>query len=226
MAEGVLRFLLDQTFPNPKLPVEELQTNVEYVHLSSHAPELSRASTPDWMVYLVAEAGGFNGVVTNDYRQVAQAEELIALTRLHLSVVTWREAMNDPVTAWALIVAYMPEIVKALANHGPSIFLLPVPRLIPEGNIVKALDRARDLSSNEWGTSYPEQTTASMEIMRSTLKQRRRQDLAELLDRREIRARRPKPSPGPAPPKKREEKKGGGDPLFPQPASTRKRDRR
>lgn len=213
MVEGKLRFLLDQTFPNPRLPVEELQGNVEYVHLSSHAPELARASTPDWMIYLVAEDGGFNGIVTNDYRQVQQAEELIALTRLQLSVVTWREAMNDPVTAWALIVAYMPEVVKALASHGPSIFLLPVPRLISEGNIVKASGRARELASKEWATSYPEQTASSMEIMRAILQKRRREDLATLLSRQEIRTRqraRPRRKSSPSGPEERR----GDDPLF------------
>jgi hypothetical protein len=77
-----LRFLLDQGFPNPRLPVGQLQTNVEYVHLSAHAPELSKKSAPDWMLYLVAEAGGFDGVIAKDFRQVEQPEELIALTRV------------------------------------------------------------------------------------------------------------------------------------------------
>ena len=100
-----LRFLLDQGFPQPKLAVAELQANVEFEHLSDHAPELSNASTPDWMVYLAAEAGGFDGVVTQDFRQVAQQEELIALTRLNLSVITWKEGISDSVTAWAMLVA-------------------------------------------------------------------------------------------------------------------------
>ena len=186
---GQLRFLLDQGFPKPRLAVDELHPDVEYVHLSTYDPALSNSSTPDWMLYLAAEAGGFDGVVTKDIRQVEQPEELIALTRLKISVIAWKEAMDDPVTAWALIVAYMPKIRKAIETHGPSIFLLPTPRLLPSENVVKASGRARELSGKEWGTSYREQTSASLSIMRSELRHKRRDDLASLLDRREIRSK-------------------------------------
>jgi hypothetical protein len=214
MAADRLRFLLDQGFSLPKLPVEELQSNVEYEHLSSFAPELSSASTPDWMLYLVAEAGGFDGVVTKDLRQIEQPEELIALTRLQLSVVTWRSAMDDPVTAWALIVAYMPEIRKAMASNGHSIFLLPSPRLITRDSVVKASDRARALSKSAWGTSYPEQTAASLEIMRAELSQRARPDLSALLDRPEIRTKRSAAKAAETPRKGTVDRKES-EPLFP-----------
>lgn len=214
MPDDGLRFLLDQGFPNPRLPVGQLQTNVEYVHLSAHAPELSKKSAPDWMLYLVAEAGGFDGVIAKDFRQVEQPEELIALTRVRLRVITWKAGIDDPVTAWALIVAYMPEIRKAIHSHSHRIFLLPVPRLIREENIVKASARARELSGKDWGTSYPEQAAISLEIMRAELRHRKRPDLSALLDRKEIRDRpRRKVLPGPA--DKREKPNNAGDPLFP-----------
>jgi hypothetical protein len=193
--------------------VEELQANVEYEHLSSFAPELSSASTPDWMLYLVAEAGGFDGVVTKDFRQIEQPEELIALTRLQVSVVTWRSAMDDPVTAWALIVAYMPEIKKAMVSNGHSIFLLPSPRLLTTGSVVKASDRARALSKSLWGTSYQEQTAASLKIMKAELAHRSRPDLTPLLERAEIRSRRRKSTATSKVHGAADQK--GADPLFP-----------
>jgi hypothetical protein len=185
-----LRFLLDQGFPQPKLAVAELQANVEFEHLSDHAPELSNASTPDWMVYLAAEAGGFDGVVTQDFRQVAQQEELIALTHLNLSVITWKEGISDSVTAWAMVVAYSPSIVKAIESFKHSIFLLPSPRLLLKDNVLKASDRARELASKEWRLSYSEASSQSISIMKAELKNRDRLELAGPLGRKR-RALRP-----------------------------------
>jgi hypothetical protein len=179
-----LRFLLDQGFPQPKLAVAELQANVKFEHLSDHAPELSNASTPDWMVYLAAEAGGFDGVVTQDFRQVAQQEELIALTHLNLSVITWKEGISDSVTAWAMVVAYSPSIVKAIERFKHSIFMLPTPRLLPTDNVLKASNRARELASKEWRLSYREASSQSISIMRDELRNRDRLDLASPLERK------------------------------------------
>jgi hypothetical protein len=217
MPEKGLKFLLDQGFPKPKLAVDELQADVTFEHFNDHAPEFANTSTPDWMIYLIAEAGGFDGVITQDFRQVEQQEELVALSRTRLSVVTWKTGLNDPVTAWALIVAYMPMIKRAIEEHGQSIFLLPVPRSFPENQIHKATDRARELASKAWEMSYPEATRASLELMRSELKRRGKEALGTPLEREPRKgSRRAKKDSTPKPtPKEEEPSSSPPDPLFP-----------
>lgn len=193
-----LRFLLDQGFPRPRLPVKELQENVDYVHFSHAFPELAAASTPDWMLYLVAKSDGFDGVVTKDIHQVLQPEELVALTRLGLSVITWRDGVDDPVTAWALVVAYMPEIMKRLPSRPGSIFLLPSPRLHAGSGIVEPLDRAREIFARD-KISLNEAESQSLDVMRAELTHRKRMDLFPLLAERTRKKRSP-PSKSARPP--------------------------
>ena len=49
-----------------------------------------------------------------------------ALTRTSLSIVTWRRSIEDPVREWGQLLAYLPEIRRMLAEHGPSVVFLPL----------------------------------------------------------------------------------------------------
>jgi hypothetical protein len=167
------RILLDQNFPKPPFLTETLQPNVRYEHLSDFAPELARQSTPDWLLYLAADQGGIDILVTRDRSQLEQSEELIALAQTKLSVVTWRRKIEDPVAEWGQLLAFVPQILRALDQHGPRILILPEPRI---GGTAKASDLARKHAAGA-GTSYPELRAEAIRFMVRYLGQQRRSDL-------------------------------------------------
>lgn len=76
-----------------------------------------------------ADEAGFDALVTGDLSQSGQAEEMWALTRTSLSVVSWRNPEDDPVVAWGQVIAYLPEIRRMIRHHGDSIVYLPHARL-------------------------------------------------------------------------------------------------
>jgi hypothetical protein len=123
-----VRLLLDEGLPSvPGFRPEALDASVTFVTLRELDPKL--ATAPDWYVVLRAAEGGFDALVTLDGRHVEQPEETWALWRGGLSIVTWRRPPGDPVTAWAQLVAHVPEVRRVLAAKGPSVVSLPTPRL-------------------------------------------------------------------------------------------------
>lgn len=124
-----MRFLLDQNFPAAPFDPSTLDRSVEYVRLLAFDADLARVSTPDWLLYLRAAEAGLDGVVTRDRSQLDQPEELLVLARARLSVVTWRQPIEDPVQEWGQLLAYMPSVVRLLDRHGPGAVLLPRPSL-------------------------------------------------------------------------------------------------
>lgn len=95
------------------------------------------AKTPDWYLYLRADEDGFDALVTSDWHQSEQPEELWALSRTRLSIITWKHPVDDPIREWGQLLAYLPEIRRMIEEHGPSILFLPSPRLT-KANLVKA----------------------------------------------------------------------------------------
>ena len=129
-----LRFLLDQGFPKPPsgLAIEALDKAALYVHVSDQLPQLTRRiSTPDWLLYLAAARDGFDAFVCRDLRQFEQREEMVALLLTGLSMVTWARPIEDPVAEWGQLLAYGPQVVRAMnrPDYRPTIFQLPAPRL-------------------------------------------------------------------------------------------------
>src|SRR4051794_30129802 len=108
------RFLLDQGFPPDPIGTWRLDKRVEYVPLRRFAPEFADETTPDWMLYVAAAAGGFQGLVTGDKSQLKQDTELIALTQTQVTLITWRHGDEDPITRWGQLLAYMPQILKRM----------------------------------------------------------------------------------------------------------------
>ncbi len=96
-----LRLLLDQNFPRPPgFDLRTVDSTVEAVHVYDHDRGLTEAGTPDWLIYLRAAQDGFDALVTRDWHQREQPEELWVLSNLRITVVSWRKPFNDPVAEW------------------------------------------------------------------------------------------------------------------------------
>lgn len=122
------RFLLDENFPTPRFDPADVDQSVEYIGLHQFDPDLT--STPDWLIYLRAAEAGFTGLVTRDISQLQQPEELLALMRTDLIIVTWRRPIEDALQEWGQMIAYMPEVLERLEREAkPAIFLLPKPQI-------------------------------------------------------------------------------------------------
>jgi hypothetical protein len=131
------RLLLDQGFPNPPgFRPESVDRNLSVKHLSHWRPDLSARRTPDWVVYCEAALAGFNALVTRDFSQVEQAEEMLALDRLRdFHIVSWRQRMDDPVSEWGQLLAYLPQLRRFLGEHQSRVIFLPVPSLTTNNNV-------------------------------------------------------------------------------------------
>lgn len=125
-----MRLLLDEGFPSPPgFRPETVDATVEVVALRTFDASLTNSSTPHWYIYLRAEEAGFDALVTRDWHQSEQIEELWALSRTVLSVVTWRRPIEDSIREWGQLLAYLPEVRRMITENGPSIVFLPSPRL-------------------------------------------------------------------------------------------------
>lgn len=125
-----MRLLLDEGFPSPPgFSPETVDVSVQVVALRDFDRDLTGARTPDWYLYLRADEAGFDALVTRDWRQSEQPEELWTLTRTRLSIVTWRRHIEDPIREWGQLLAYLPEVRRMISESGPSVVLLPSPRL-------------------------------------------------------------------------------------------------
>ena len=93
-----MRLLLDENFPNLPGFFHSLgSTMTEIVSLHDLDPSLTATGTPDWYLYLRASEEEFDALVTRDKSQAEQPEEMWALSRTKISVVTWRKPIDDPV---------------------------------------------------------------------------------------------------------------------------------
>jgi hypothetical protein len=130
VAHRFLRFLLDQNFPEPPgFDMVQLDATVTYEHLRAFNPGLV-SNTPDWLIYLHAQEAGFDGLVTRDWHQSLQPEEMVALSSTKLTIVTWRRSIDDPVVEWGQLLAYMPQVKRAMSEHrGRCVVFLPQPSL-------------------------------------------------------------------------------------------------
>lgn len=171
MTEGPLRLLLDQQFPKAPFDVHALDRSVTYEHLSDYAPAFSRVSTPDWMLHLVAAGGDFDGVVTIDRSQLTEEAELVALSLAGISAITGSGGEEDVVVLWGQLLAYMPQIVKALTQTRPLVVTLPNPRLSPKTHLEKPGEMARRLKRRD-NDSFPERRDRAVRMMKQELDKR------------------------------------------------------
>lgn len=168
--------LLDENFPSPPgFDPSSVDRRMSLTGLRDFDSQLIGRGTPDWYLYLRAEEAQFNALVTRDWRQSAQAEEMWALTHTSLSVVTWSDPINDAIAEWGQLLAYMTEILKIIQTHGDCVVLLPTPRLNVR-NVVRASDALGRLAADE-GRSNQQ------------IRQEARQAITEWLDRQHQRDR-------------------------------------
>lgn len=132
-----VRLLLDQGFPKPRgFDPSDVDRNLEWTHLSDWRPDLSEVSTPDWVLYCEAAFAGFTAIVTRDFAQAEQSEEMVALSHLrNFHVVAWRQRMDDPIAEWGQLLAYLPALRRFLGEHQSRVILLPVPTLANGRNV-------------------------------------------------------------------------------------------
>lgn len=143
-----MRLLLDEGFPSPPgFRPESVDATVDVVALRRFDASLTGSQTPDWYLYLRAQEAGFDALVTRDWHQSEQVEELWALSRTDLSVVTWKRPIEDPVREWGQLLAYLPEVRRMITENGPSIVFLPSPRL-DRKNLGKATDMIGQLATD------------------------------------------------------------------------------
>lgn len=143
-----MRLLLDEGFPSPPgFRPESVDATVEVVALRQFDASLTGSQTPDWYLYLRAQEAGFDALVTRDWHQSEQVEELWALCRTDLSVVTWKRPIEDPVREWGQLLAYLPEVRRMITENGPSIVFLPSPRL-DRKNLGKTTDMMGRLATD------------------------------------------------------------------------------
>jgi hypothetical protein len=163
-----VRLLLDEGFPSPPgFRPDMVDATVEVTALREFDRSLVGASVPDWYIYLRAHEAGFDALVTRDWHQSQQVEERWTLAQTDLSVVTWRRPIEDPVREWGQLLAYLPEIRRMVADHGPSVIFLPSPRLDR-----KSLDKATEMLGQlaaDLGVSGQQVRNQARQIVRSEL---------------------------------------------------------
>lgn len=131
-----LRLLLDQNFPRPPgFDLRTVDSTVEAVHVYDHDRGLTEAGTPDWLIYLRAAQDGFDALVTRDWHQLEQPEELWVLSNLQLTVISWRKPFNDPVAEWGHLLSYLPQLKRRIERRQPRVLLLPPPRLTTDSEV-------------------------------------------------------------------------------------------
>lgn len=126
----ILRLLLDQNFPRPPgFDLRSVDATVDAVHVYDHDRALTEAATPDWLIYLRTAQDGFDALVTRDWHQLDQPEELWVLSNLRITVVSWRRPFHDPVAEWGHLLAYLPQLKRRIERRQPRVVLLPPPQL-------------------------------------------------------------------------------------------------
>ena len=123
-------------------------------------------STPDWMLYWTAHHNDFDALVTRDLAQRTQLVEMYVLSKLRgFSIITWKRPIEDPITEWGQLIAYLPEIRKRLEHddsrgRSGTVILLPKPTLGTD-NVLDAKDIFGKLA-NDQGISYREARDLAM----------------------------------------------------------------
>lgn len=129
-----------------------VDNTVGVVHLADFDRGLTKSNTPDWYIYESAAKGGFDGIVTRDYSQTQQQEELWVLTKLKLHVITFRKPVEDPIVEWGQLLAYLPLVRRRFADVKPRVIFLPRPDVSPGKSVFEPKELLHRLA-NELGIS-------------------------------------------------------------------------
>ena len=179
-----LRLLLDQNFPRPPgFDLASVDATVEAVHVYDADRTLTETGTPDWLIYLRAVEDGFDALVTRDWHQLDQPEELWVLSNLRLTVISWRRPFNDPVAEWGHLLAYLPQVKRRIERRQPRVLLPPPPQL-SAGNEVNPRQALGEYAHQQ-RRAIQEIRNEAESIVRSYLEATTRQHLLDLVMRAE-----------------------------------------
>ena len=170
------RFLLDQNFPNPISEVIERDTRFQITSLSSFDSTLSNERTPDWLLFLRAAEGEFDGVVTRDRSQLSAIETMVVLVDTRLSVVTWHKGLDDSIREWGQLIAFLPDVCKKMDSGHRGIFTIPTPRIA----FAKAMDPI-GIEAGGQGQSNAQLLHEARRSLKASLDKRRLPKLKSLL---------------------------------------------
>lgn len=96
-----MRLLLDEGFPSaPGFDPSAVDATVEVVALRSFDRGLVGGEDARLVSVSASRRGRFDALVTSDWHQSEQPEELCALTRTRLSIITWKRPADDPIREW------------------------------------------------------------------------------------------------------------------------------
>ncbi len=159
------RLLLDQNFPKPPgFDVSQVDATVEVVHLIDFDSTLSKASTPDWFLYLRAAEAKFDAMVTRDRNQLGLPEEMWVLTRVRLTLITFRQPIEDPIVEWGQLLAYLPAIRSRNQERSSQILLLPRPELSSR-NLMRPVDGLHQLADDRGIAAQEIRTEAEANVL-------------------------------------------------------------
>ena len=149
--------------------MRSVDSSLDVTHLSDYNSVLSTTSTPDWKLYWIAHNDGFDALVTRDAAQRTQLVEMFVLSKLPgFTIITWKRALEDPVTEWGQLIAYLPEIRRRFENDDSlqrtgSIILLPKPKLSSD-NVLSANDLIGELATAQGVSNREARLQAQSEL--------------------------------------------------------------
>lgn len=161
-----MKLLLDQNFPKPPgFDVHDVDNTVQVEHLADFDVALTRSKTPDWFIYAKAALAGFDGLVTRDKSQLEQTEEVWVLTKLPLLVVTFWKSIEDPISEWGQLLAYLPLLQKESVGSSSVIVRLPRPTIsqknrIPATELLGTMAREQGISNQQFRRDAERQVRA------------------------------------------------------------------
>ncbi|MGH9023901.1 MAG: hypothetical protein ACRDV9_12510 [Acidimicrobiia bacterium] len=177
-----MRLLLDQNFPRPPgFDLSTVDSTVEAIHVYDHDRGLTEAGTPDWLIYLRAAQDGFDALVTRDWHQREQPEELWVLSNLMLTVVSWRRPFSDPVAEWGHLLAYLPQLKRRIERRRPRVLLLPPPHL-GAGNEINPREALGEYATQQ-ARAVQEVRQEAKVFVTAYLESTGRRELLQLVDR-------------------------------------------
>lgn len=145
------RFILDEHMrPLPGLPADLLGFEIQSLR-DFHASFVNTA-TPDWVIYLAVAQRNYTGLITHDFAQLGQENEVRALQRTGISIITFRKGIADEITKWGLLLAYSQRILRQLDQGERGAFVLPAPAtpdVRKADDLLRQLKRAQGVSAKE-----------------------------------------------------------------------------
>lgn len=119
-----LRLALDQNFPIPLIEAVRtyLPTNLEIAHLKNIDRRMS--DLDDRSLIIALHQGGWNGLITNNYKMLDVPAEVAAIVKTKLTVVAVEGLGHDPLRAVGALLLELPGIANRIRPKQANVFRL------------------------------------------------------------------------------------------------------